>query len=54
MHEEAQIEEQVGASVSAADKAFDLGDKDTGSKQLKLPQYPQGQFGMQKRAFQPK
>ena len=37
MHEEAQIEEQAEASVSAADTAFDLGDKDTGPKQLKVP-----------------
>ena len=38
---EAQIEEQAEASVSAADAAFDLGDKDTGPNQLKLPRYPQ-------------
>ena len=54
VHEEAQIEEQVEASVSATDTAFDLGNKDTGPEQLKLPQYSQDQFGMQKLAFQPK
>ena len=32
--------------------SFDLGDKDTGPKQFNLSQYPQEQFGMQKRAFQ--
>ena len=51
VHEKAQIEEQVEATVSA-DMACNLGDKDTGPKQLKLPQYPRDQFGIQKRAFQ--
>ena len=37
VHEKAQIEEQVEATVSA-DMVFDLGDKETGPKQLKLPQ----------------
>ena len=31
--------------------SFDLGDRDTGPKQLKLSQYPQDQFGTQKKSL---
>ena len=40
------------AGTEESCESCDLGDKDTGPKQLKLPQYPHTQFGTQKRAFQ--
>lgn len=52
--EEAEIEqhESQQAEVSlSADMSFDLGDKDTGPKQINLSEYPQDQFGLQMRAF---
>lgn len=53
--EETEREQHTGHQAKAAgfqDVCFDLGDKDTGPKQLNLSQYPQDQFGTQKRAFQ--
>ncbi|XP_076849685.1 zinc finger MYM-type protein 1 [Brachyhypopomus gauderio] len=44
-------QEQAAASVST-ETTLDLGDRNTGPKQVKLAQYPQSVFGTQKRAFQ--
>ncbi|KAL7842621.1 hypothetical protein SRHO_G00243100 [Serrasalmus rhombeus] len=46
-------QEQAAASASVStETALDLGDRNTGPKQVKLAQYPQSVFGTQKRAFQ--
>ncbi|KAG7471603.1 hypothetical protein JOB18_027089 [Solea senegalensis] len=46
---EREINEAAAASHSTT--GFDLGDKDTGPRQVKLKSYPQDSFGTQKRAF---
>ena len=44
-------QEQAAASVST-ETVLDLGDRNTGPKQVKLAQYPQSVCGTHKRAFQ--
>lgn len=44
--------DEAQTAAAPLDK-FDLGEKDTGPKQQKLNYYPQENFGLQKRAFQP-
>jgi len=39
------------AVATHSSKGFDLGDKNTGPRQVKLKSYPQDSFGTQKRAF---
>ena len=48
-NQEREIDEAAAASHSTT--GFDLGDKDTGPRQVKLKSYPQDSFGTQKRAF---
>lgn len=44
-------EEEKAEEASAPNKLSDLGDEDTGPRQVKLNSYPQDTFGAQKRAF---
>ena len=44
-------ENYEAASAMHSTTGFDLGDKDTGPRQVKLKSYPQDSFGTQKRAF---
>lgn len=47
-----QHRDHQAKAAETEESCSDLGDKDTGPKQLKLSQYPHTQFGTQKRAFQ--
>ncbi|CAJ1048651.1 zinc finger MYM-type protein 5-like [Xyrichtys novacula] len=59
MAEEAERGQQTGqerenneaAAATHSTTGFDVGDKDTGPRQVKLKSYPQDSFGTQKPAF---
>ena len=49
--ESKQTENDVAAAATHSSTGFDLGDKATGPRKVKLKSYPQDSFGTQKRAF---
>lgn len=51
-HTEKQMSDEAQTAAAPLDQC-DLGEKDTGPKQAKLHYYPQENFGLQKRSFQP-